>query len=171
MIYFFDFLKNQRKFLFFCWLPLFLACEFIHPIDEYNDPNSQPQNAQNPNPAFHYRSSSHEQNSNSAAHGEDDSTSVAFSPPSTQQRSNSQATSFVTASQGNTILVQKTCCPCRSGGQLIAISKSQEGSHNSNLRMRCSAHAGNCRLSVNCPQWKTQCQNSLCSTDVLNQLM
>lgn len=62
------------------------------------------------------------------------------------------------------ILVLKGCCPCNSGGEYIAIHKSQKTAYKNQLKERCIAPT-RCLAWYRCDEWedKARCIHSKCS--------
>ena len=69
-----------------------------------------------------------------------------------------------------TVLVQRDCCGCSSGGSLVELPISQEASHYSQLDTSCRLNPIYCRGWVLCNKWKEQCSASRCSARVLQQI-
>lgn len=68
------------------------------------------------------------------------------------------------------LLVQQGCCPCSSGGRLIAITKIQEESYYKQLGNKCRNSQRKCMTVFYCKDWEEQCQVSACSGRVLQQI-
>ena len=63
------------------------------------------------------------------------------------------------------VLVDKDCCGCVSGGDSIAIHKSQENIYNKDLQSRCAAAVDSskaCATWDRCAEFQAQCRNSKC---------
>ena len=64
------------------------------------------------------------------------------------------------------VLVNKDCCGCSSGGESVAVHRSQVESYNREWEQECSSD----RISVHCPsvnvcnKYQVQCYNSQCAT-------
>ena len=62
------------------------------------------------------------------------------------------------------VLVEESCCGCKSGGEYKAIHKSAEETYNQRFKERCSAPNIICNMSfrLGCEAFKAKCENSHC---------
>ena len=75
-----------------------------------------------------------------------------------------EAASKACTADSDCVLVEKSCCGCKSGGEYKAIHKTAEESYNELLQERCSASDIMCKMSLRlgCEEFKAKCENQRC---------